>query len=92
MREGAQVLVATWCESRAAFRGFRVHRIEALRVQEDRFDDEPGKTPPDCLRGIARRPVLNAEQPELARWSDSGAQQITDQLKFTPQVQHFDTS
>jgi len=55
---GAVWTLAAWCESRAAFRSFRIDRIEHLQVQETRFRDEPGKTLPDLLRQVesARAP------------------------------------
>jgi len=49
---GAVWTLASWCESRAAFRSFRVDRIELLQVQEARFRDEPGKTLADLLRQV----------------------------------------
>lgn len=39
---GARRLVA-WCESRGAFRVFRLDRIADLEVREDVFPDEPGR-------------------------------------------------
>lgn len=42
--------LAAWCELRADFRSFRVDRIEALTVLEERFRDEPGKTLSDLRR------------------------------------------
>lgn len=42
--------LAAWCELRDGFRNFRVDRIEASQVLEERFRDEPGKTLPDLLR------------------------------------------
>jgi len=55
---GAVWTLAAWCESRAAFRSFRIDRIERLQVQETRFRDEPGKTLADLLRQVesARSP------------------------------------
>ena len=44
--------LAAWCESRAAFRSFRVDRIAALEVQGERFRDEPGKTLADLFRQV----------------------------------------
>jgi predicted DNA-binding transcriptional regulator YafY len=41
--------LAAWCEARRSFRNFRVDRIEALAVLDDRFADEPGKTLGDLL-------------------------------------------
>ncbi|MEO8807767.1 MAG: YafY family protein [Burkholderiaceae bacterium] len=42
--------LAAWCETREAFRSFRVDLIGELKVLEERFRDEPGKTLPDLLR------------------------------------------
>ena len=42
--------LAAWCEVREDFRSFRVDRITALEVQDERFRDEPGKTLADLLR------------------------------------------
>jgi predicted DNA-binding transcriptional regulator YafY len=42
--------LAAWCEQRAAFRNFRIDRIAALDVLEERFRDEPGKTLADLAR------------------------------------------
>jgi predicted DNA-binding transcriptional regulator YafY len=44
--------LAAWCESRADFRNFRLDRIEALEVLDERFRDEPGRTLPDLLRRV----------------------------------------
>ena len=50
--------LAAWCETRQGFRSFRVDRIEAFEVTDERFRDEPGKTLADLLRevGVTRRP------------------------------------
>jgi predicted DNA-binding transcriptional regulator YafY len=42
--------LAAWCETRSAFRSFRVDRITALEVLPERFRDEPGKGLADLLR------------------------------------------
>lgn len=42
--------LAAWCETRADFRSFRVDRIAALDVRNERFRDEPGKTLAELLR------------------------------------------
>ncbi len=44
--------LSAWCETRQDFRGFRVDRIEALAVLDERFRDEPGKTLADLLRTV----------------------------------------
>jgi predicted DNA-binding transcriptional regulator YafY len=41
--------LAAWCETRQAFRNFRVDRIQALTWLEDRFQPERGKTLDDFL-------------------------------------------
>jgi predicted DNA-binding transcriptional regulator YafY len=43
-------VLGAWCELRGDFRNFRVDRIEALDVDEQRFRDEPGRTLADLLR------------------------------------------
>lgn len=42
--------LAAWCELREDFRSFRVDRIRSLRVLDERFRDEPGKTLADMTR------------------------------------------
>jgi len=37
-------MLAGWCEMRRDFRTFRIERIAALKVTDDLFRDEPGKT------------------------------------------------
>ncbi len=44
--------LAAWCESRQAFRSFRVDRIEQTRVLEDRFRDEADKSLAQLLRQV----------------------------------------
>jgi predicted DNA-binding transcriptional regulator YafY len=44
--------LSAWCESREAFRSFRVDRIAALEVLDERFRDEPGKTLADLFRQV----------------------------------------
>lgn len=44
--------LAAWCELRQDFRSFRVDRIVAMEVLEDRFQDEPGKTLAQLLRNV----------------------------------------
>jgi predicted DNA-binding transcriptional regulator YafY len=44
--------LAAWCETRVGLRNFRVDRIAALDVLEERFRDEPGKTMADLLRKV----------------------------------------
>ena len=44
--------LAAWCETKAAFRNFRVDRIASLAVLDARFPDEPGKTIADLLREV----------------------------------------
>jgi predicted DNA-binding transcriptional regulator YafY len=49
---GAVWTLGAWCETREAFRSFRVDRIETLDVLERHFADEPGKTLADLLRSV----------------------------------------
>ena len=49
---GAVWTLASWCETRAGFRNFRVDRIERVEVLEQRFRDEPGKTLADLFRRV----------------------------------------
>lgn len=42
--------LAAWCETRKAFRSFRLDRMEALQVQDTVFRDEAGKTLAEFLR------------------------------------------
>lgn len=42
--------LAAWCETRHAFRSFRLDRMDALQLQDAVFKDEPGKTLADFLR------------------------------------------
>jgi len=49
---GAVWTLAAWCETRHAFRNFRIDRIEQLDVQERTFRDESGKTMADLFRAI----------------------------------------
>ncbi|HLF71691.1 MAG TPA: YafY family protein [Dehalococcoidia bacterium] len=47
---GATWSLAAWCELRNDFRSFRLDRTTNLRVLEDRFADEPGKTLEDLIK------------------------------------------
>ena len=49
---GSVWTLAAWCETREAFRSFRVDRISALQVLDERFRDEPGKTLADLFRQV----------------------------------------
>jgi predicted DNA-binding transcriptional regulator YafY len=44
--------LGAWCESRQAFRNFRVDRIESLQVTDAHFSDDAGKTLSDLLRFV----------------------------------------
>lgn len=44
--------LSAWCELRSDFRGFRVDRIDAVGVLDERFADEPGKTLAALLRRV----------------------------------------
>lgn len=48
--------LSAWCELRGDFRGFRVDRIGAIEVMDERFRDEPGKTLADLLRQMGAPP------------------------------------
>jgi predicted DNA-binding transcriptional regulator YafY len=52
---GAVWTLGAWCETREAFRSFRVDRIETLDVLERHFADEPGKTLADLLRSVQKQ-------------------------------------
>ncbi len=41
--------LAAWCELRTAFRSFRLDRIRAIEVLDERFHDEPGRTLDDFM-------------------------------------------
>jgi predicted DNA-binding transcriptional regulator YafY len=48
--------LGAWCESRNAFRNFRLDRmaqVQAVEGAQGRFADEPGKTLADYLRAVA---------------------------------------
>ena len=49
---GSVWTLAAWCETREAFRSFRVDRLGDLQVLEARFRDEPGKTLADLFRQV----------------------------------------
>ena len=55
--------LAAWCETRAAFRSFRVDRIAALAVLPERFRDEPGCTLADLLRHHRAEPDRPGRSP-----------------------------
>jgi predicted DNA-binding transcriptional regulator YafY len=44
--------LAAWCESREGFRNFRIDRMAALDVGDERFRDEPGRSLADFLREV----------------------------------------
>jgi predicted DNA-binding transcriptional regulator YafY len=48
-------MLSAWCEHRAAFRTFRVDRMESLDLLEETFPDEPGRRLEDFLRMMAAR-------------------------------------
>ena len=57
--------LAAWCETRIAFRNFRLDRMQQLTMLADPFRDEPGRTLADFLRSVraedaARRPSPKA--------------------------------
>ena len=47
--------LSAWCELRDDFRGFRIDRIAAFEVLDERFRQEPGKTLADLLRQVEAR-------------------------------------
>ena len=47
--------LSAWCERRDGFRGFRIDRIAAFEVLDERFRQEPGKTLADLLRQVEAR-------------------------------------
>jgi predicted DNA-binding transcriptional regulator YafY len=49
--------LAAWCESRQAFRSFRIDRMDTLAPQEEHFTDEAGKTLADFLRQVGATPA-----------------------------------
>ena len=49
---GSVWTLAAWCETREAFRSFRVDLISDLQVLDERFRDEPGKTLADLFRQV----------------------------------------
>jgi predicted DNA-binding transcriptional regulator YafY len=51
-------LLAGWCEWRNAFRVFRLDRMSALAILDERFRAEPGKTAFDFLQQDSRRRKL----------------------------------
>jgi len=44
--------LTAWCELRDDFRSFRLDRIESLRMLDERFAEEPGKTLEDFFRRV----------------------------------------
>lgn len=49
--------LAAWCETRQAFRSFRLDRMDTLQVHDSVFRDEAGKTLADFLRQAGAPPV-----------------------------------
>jgi predicted DNA-binding transcriptional regulator YafY len=49
---GSTWMLTAWCELRSDFRNFRLDRVESLRLLDERFADEPGKTWEDYVRGM----------------------------------------
>ncbi len=43
-------MLTAWCELRQDFRNFRLDRMEALQLSDERFEDEAGKTWDDFMR------------------------------------------
>lgn len=44
--------LAAWCETRRDFRNFRIDRIDALQLLDERFADEADKSLPELLRRV----------------------------------------
>ena len=42
-------MLASWCEFRGDFRTFRIERISVLRIRDETYRDEPGRTMEDFL-------------------------------------------
>jgi predicted DNA-binding transcriptional regulator YafY len=55
--------VATWCELRGGFRGFRLDRIRHLRPTGERFPLSPGRTLEDFLRQVSAPPLAARDGP-----------------------------
>ncbi len=51
--------LAAWCELRQDFRNFRVDRIQALQVLEERFRDEAGRSLAELVRRAAAEHGFN---------------------------------
>jgi predicted DNA-binding transcriptional regulator YafY len=49
--------LAAWCETRQAFRSFRLDRMDGLQVQDAVFKDETGRTLADFLRQAGAAPM-----------------------------------
>ncbi len=47
---GSTWMLTAWCELRGDFRNFRLDRVETLRLLDERFSDEPGRTWEDYVR------------------------------------------
>jgi predicted DNA-binding transcriptional regulator YafY len=47
-------MLSAWCELRQDFRNFRLDRIEALKLLDERFTEEPGKTWDDYVKQMER--------------------------------------
>lgn len=54
---GAVWTLGAWCESRQAFRSFRIDRMQAVTTLDERFAHEEGRTLADFLRGVKVRQV-----------------------------------
>jgi len=46
---GQSWTLTAWCEMRAAFRSFRLDRIDGLHISDDHFENAPGQTLADFL-------------------------------------------
>ncbi len=59
-------LLAAWCEFRSDFRVFRLDRMSALSVLDERFRAEPGKTVFDFLKQDTERKAQRHVKPSVA--------------------------
>jgi predicted DNA-binding transcriptional regulator YafY len=64
---GQSWTLTAWCEMRAAFRSFRLDRIDGLQITDESFESAPGQTLADFLALVqaeaqARRPSTRAQE------------------------------
>jgi predicted DNA-binding transcriptional regulator YafY len=56
---GSVWTLACWCETRQAFRSFRIDRLQVVEALQTHFADEPGRTLADFLRQVQAGPLSN---------------------------------